>query len=326
MLIYAFRDASGHWHGDPNTPIHGPQPGIGTLTLPPTATGQDAGLFDGQRLEVRYAACDLEASQTTYRLDGGGTFPATWHVHELLSSAYGHTTPRPPGTEQGLPSVKLEIGGPHRRYSFCADFVTDDRVEITVIVCTSEGVIHGELTGELDICDLKDVACLLTAAPVEAAPAPAVGTAAQATVPAAVKATRHGEAWTPEAVDYLQQQHRAGKSPKQLSQELGRSEKSIRWKLFGLELAPYPSDLVPDPRPPAEAELPKTYTVEEKRQLHRNAYKPWSTEDDDLLAERCAQGASLAELAEEFGRNEGAIASRLGKIHAQGPAADSAWG
>ncbi|MEV7243100.1 hypothetical protein AB0N92_17890 [Streptomyces sp. NPDC093248] len=327
MLIYAFRDASGHWHGDPDAPTYDTQPGVGTLTLPPTPVGQDAGHFDGQRLEVRYAACDLEPSPTSYRLDDGGTFPATWHVHELLSPAY-----QPPGTGQELPSVKLEIAGSHRRYSLCADLVTEDRAEITVIVCTPDGVIHGELTGEVDVCDLGEIARLLTAAPVapatKAAPAtvPAAANSTPATAPAAVAATRHGEAWTPEALDHLRQQHRAGKSPKELALALGRSEKSIRWKLYSLKLAPYPSDLVPGPRPPAaEAKPPKAYTMEEKRQLHPNAYKPWTPEDDQRLTERCAQGASLAELAEEFARNEGAIASRLCKINAQGPAIDSAW-
>ncbi|MER5690066.1 hypothetical protein [Streptomyces sp. NPDC002205] len=64
--------------------------------------------------------------------------------------------------------------------------------------------------------------------------------------------------------------------------------------------------------------------MEEKRRLHPNAYKPWEPEDDERLAERCAQGVSLPELAQEFGRNEGAIASRLLKIDADGPEADDA--
>ncbi|MEU9211800.1 hypothetical protein AB0D27_28670 [Streptomyces sp. NPDC048415] len=54
--------------------------------------------------------------------------------------------------------------------------------------------------------------------------------------------------------------------------------------------------------------------MEDKRKAHPNAYMPWTEQDEQDLAARCAQGASLAQLAREFGRNEGAIASRLMKI------------
>ncbi|MFJ4422179.1 hypothetical protein ACKI1Q_40905 [Streptomyces galilaeus] len=320
MLIYAFRDAGGTWYGDPDAVIHDIQPGRGVLTLPPADQGQESGLFDGQRVEVLYAACDLEASQTSYRLDDGASFVATWHVHELLSPAY-HRVPTAPVPVRDAATVRLEIGSSQRRYSLHADLLAEGRVKITVVVCTSGGVIHGELTGEVDTRDLSEVSRLIASAPI----ASAVETTSSAASPAPVKATRHGQAWTPEAIAYLKEHYRAGKSPEQLAEELGRSEKSIRWKLHGLKLAPYPSDLVPDVRPPAEPEAPKTYTVEAKRREYPNAYKPWEPEDEQRLAERCAQGVSLSELSQEFGRNEGAIASRLLKIQAEGPAADDAW-
>ena len=62
----------------------------------------------------------------------------------------------------------------------------------------------------------------------------------------------------------------------------------------------------------------------EKRKTHPNAYKPWTDQEEEDLAARCAQGVLLAELAQEFGRNKGAIASRLMKIGAVGPAAHEA--
>ncbi|GLV79384.1 hypothetical protein ACH4VS_37995 [Streptomyces hygroscopicus] len=324
MLIYAFRDARGAWHGDPDAEIFDTHPGRGTLTLPPTAPGQEPGLFDGQRLEVLYAACDLEASQTSYHLDSGGSFLASWHVHELLSPAYrphlpGHPAPAPSGTGNNRPTVKLETGSTNRRYSLSADLLEDGRVEVTVIVFTPDGTIQGELTGELDTCDLGEVGRLIASAPVASGP-----NAVTATPPATIKATRHGEAWNPQALDYLRDHYRAGKTTEQLAEELGRSEKSIRWKLWSLRIGPYPDDLAPAPRTPAEPEPPKAYTVEEKRQLHSNAYKRWTPDEDDELALRCSQGASLAELSQEFGRNEGAIVSRLIKIEAHGPAADEA--
>ncbi|WP_176724524.1 hypothetical protein [Streptomyces sp. PpalLS-921] len=319
MLIYAFRDARGTWYGDPDAAIQDVRPGRGVLSLP-TAPGQDPGLFDGQQVEVLYAACDLEASQTSYRLDDGASYVATWHVHELLSPAYQRPLAPPAAVRAATATVKLETGSPHRRYSLHADLLAEGRVEITVVVCTPDGVIHGELTGEIDVRDLDEVGRLIVSAPIASTVEP-ISSAASA---APVKATRHGQAWTPEAVAYLKEYHRAGSCPEQLAEALGRSEKSIRWKLYGLKLAPYPSDLVPDPRPAAEPERPKAYTVEAKRELYPNAYKPWEPEDEERLAERCAQGASLPELSQESGRNEGAVASRLLKIKAEGPAADDA--
>ncbi|MEU7075507.1 hypothetical protein AB0B30_36705 [Streptomyces narbonensis] len=261
MLIYAFRDAHGAWHGDPDAAVRGAEPGRGVLTLPSTVAGQDPGVFDGQRIEVLYAACDAEPSQARYRLDDGETLLATWRVHELLSPAYQHV-PTAPGAARDAPTtVKLEVGGPHRRYELRADLVAEGRVEIAVVVCTPDGEIRGELAGRMDAGDLGEVTRLLT--------------------------------------------------------DLARTA--------SFDLAPRPRDLVPAPRPAAEPEEPKAYTVEEKRRQYPNAYKPWAPEDERRLAERCARGVSLRELSQEFGRNEGAVASRLLKIDAEGPAVEEAW-
>ncbi|MFC7963104.1 hypothetical protein [Streptomyces cinereoruber] len=320
MLIYAFRDARGVWYGDPDAAIQDLRPGRGVLTLPPTAPGQNGGLFDGRQVEVLYATCELEASQTSYRLDDGESFAATWHVHELLSPAYQHVLTAPAASRDAT-TVRLEIDTSRRRYSLQADLLAESRAEITVVVCTSDGVIRGELTGEVDTCDLAEIGRLIASTPVT----PGGQATPSVTSPPPAKATRHGQGWDPEALAHLKEHHRAGMSPEQLAEELGRSEKSIRWKLYDLKLIPFPGDLVPGPRTPVEPEAPKAYSVEAKRQLHPNAYKPWDPEDEKRLAERCAQGASLFELSQEFGRNEGAIASRLLKIQAKGPAADDAW-
>lgn len=59
----------------------------------------------------------------------------------------------------------------------------------------------------------------------------------------------------------------------------------------------------------------KAYTMEEKRKIYANAYKPWTKEDDDKLLQLSALGKSIKELCEMFGRNRGAITSRLKKLH-----------
>ncbi|MFD0151292.1 hypothetical protein ACWGQ4_03160 [Streptomyces sp. NPDC055721] len=275
MLIYAFRDARGVWHGDPDAAIHGIEPGRGVLTLPSTVPGQDPGAFDGQRVDVLYAGCDEEASEATYRLDSGDMFLATWHVHELLSPAYRRVVAAPGAVQDAPTTVRLEVGGPRRRYNLHAELVAEGRVEITVVVSSPDGVIHGELAGEVDARDLGEIGRHL---------ASVARTASFAAPPA----------------------------------EVGVSNR-------GPELAPRPADLVPAPRTPVEPEAPKAYTVEEKRRVYPNAYKPWEPADEHRLAERCAQGASLHDLSQEFGRNEGAIASRLLKIQAEGPAVEEAW-
>lgn len=58
----------------------------------------------------------------------------------------------------------------------------------------------------------------------------------------------------------------------------------------------------------------KAYTIEEKRAQYPNAYRPWTKEDDDRLLQLSVSGKSITELCEIFGRNQGAISSRLRKI------------
>ncbi|MER5472492.1 hypothetical protein [Streptomyces sp. NPDC002685] len=329
-LIYAFRDEDGSWHGDPDAVVLEPVPGAGTLTIPLGPQEQPC-LFAGQRLHVLYAPCDVEASQTSYRLDNGESLPASWRVHELLAPAYRlppapTSLPTQPHPRPTMPEVKLEFGDPHRRYCLTAQPAQDGRMELTVLVCSSDGIIHGELTGELDPRDLSDIGRLITAAaracptPEPPRPQPPATTAASVKR----KAAHPGAAWTAEAEQHLRDAHRAGSSLQQLASDLGRSENSIRWKLHGLKLAPYPADLVPTQPTETAPKQPKAYTVEEKRKAHPNAYTPWTDQEEKDLAAGCARGVLLAQLAQEFGRNEGAIASRLMKIGAVGPAADEA--
>ncbi|MDR1848324.1 MAG: DUF3276 family protein [Bacteroidales bacterium] len=51
----------------------------------------------------------------------------------------------------------------------------------------------------------------------------------------------------------------------------------------------------------------KAYSVEEVRTLHPNAYKPWSKDD-------VCEGKKVKELSQIFGRNEGAVRSRINKL------------
>ena len=60
-----------------------------------------------------------------------------------------------------------------------------------------------------------------------------------------------------------------------------------------------------------------SYFVEEIRKTHEMAYMPWTFEDDNKLCNLKQLGHSISELATHFGRNKGAISSRLKKLGIQ---------
>jgi F-box protein, helicase, 18 len=58
----------------------------------------------------------------------------------------------------------------------------------------------------------------------------------------------------------------------------------------------------------------KIYSVAKKRELHKDAYQPWTSELDKMLKEMYDSGASVGSMAEQLGRTKGAILSRLKKL------------
>jgi ATP-dependent DNA helicase RecQ len=62
---------------------------------------------------------------------------------------------------------------------------------------------------------------------------------------------------------------------------------------------------------PTEA---KTYSVEDRRKDHPKAYAAWGEKEDALLKAAYSTGRSIFDLSQAFGRNEGAIRSRLKKL------------
>jgi hypothetical protein len=62
-----------------------------------------------------------------------------------------------------------------------------------------------------------------------------------------------------------------------------------------------------------KAEPQKTYEVQAIRQEYSQAYAAWTAQDDEYRA-RFTEGASISDLAEEFGRKPGGIKSRLSKL------------
>lgn len=58
----------------------------------------------------------------------------------------------------------------------------------------------------------------------------------------------------------------------------------------------------------------KAYSVDEKRKVNPQAYTPWTVEDDTQLELLYRDGKTITELSEIFGRNNGAIRSRIKKL------------
>ncbi len=60
--------------------------------------------------------------------------------------------------------------------------------------------------------------------------------------------------------------------------------------------------------------IQKSYTLEEKRLEHKNAYLPWTKVDDEKLEQLYCEGKKVSEIAQLFGRNKGSIESRIKKL------------
>lgn len=64
-------------------------------------------------------------------------------------------------------------------------------------------------------------------------------------------------------------------------------------------------------------DLENSFSVEKIRKKHRAAYKPWTPQLDDELAEMHSEGIAVTELSKHFGRTRGAILSRIKKLELQ---------
>ncbi|WP_024742374.1 hypothetical protein [Tenacibaculum maritimum] len=58
----------------------------------------------------------------------------------------------------------------------------------------------------------------------------------------------------------------------------------------------------------------KKYSIEQIRIEHKNAYKPWNSEDDEKLEKLFFEGKKTKELSIIFDRKSGAISSRINKL------------
>ncbi|WP_108999047.1 hypothetical protein [Streptomyces rishiriensis] len=308
-VIYAFKDSSGHWHGDPDAPLYDPadESGRGTLTYQPVpGTPEAANPFAGQRLTVLYGVTDLDTGPVTYQLDTGGRFLATWHVHTLLASPMGAAPLPAPPDPVPTPCLESAFTENGRRYVLTGTRCDNGQLTLELTISSERGDIQGELCGAVTADALAPLARLLDAS------------SRTLTNPAPVPPPRQDSTWAPAASARLATRFRQSRDFAVLAAEFGCSRGAVyeELKRQGLLRAPG-SDPAPTSRPLSDV-------MQQRRQVHRNSHARWSDEDDRQLAQRCADGVLAPALGEEFGRSEQAIESRLLKIGAVGPAADEA--
>lgn len=117
--------------------------------------------------------------------------------------------------------------------------------------------------------------------------------------------------WTADEQAEVEAMARAGHSAMEIAERIGRTEDAVRWRLYKASLGDFPADLV---RPRTTPKPEPAYTIDELRTVHRNSHKRWTDEEEQRLATRHAEGASVQQLVEEFGRNEGGITARLAQL------------
>jgi len=61
-------------------------------------------------------------------------------------------------------------------------------------------------------------------------------------------------------------------------------------------------------------DITKSFSFEEVRMEHRDAYKPWTIKQDDELTVMFCEGVGIKDMAKHFGRTTGAIRSRINKL------------
>ncbi|MFF3547454.1 hypothetical protein ACFYXD_37185 [Streptomyces platensis] len=183
-------------------------------------------------------------------------------------------------------------------------------MELTV--STDQGEIRAELCGTVSDDDLQPLARLLEAAS---------RTLTKRSAPA-VPFPHTESPWAPLESTHLAARFRQERDFSVLAAEFGRSRGAIYAEVKRQQLISAPQKQGTTPK--SEAAPATSPILQQRRLVNRNSHARWSHEDDQWLSRRCAEGATNAELCEEFGRSRGAIESRLLKVGATGPAADEA--
>ncbi|MFD5123619.1 hypothetical protein [Streptomyces sp. NPDC058385] len=315
-LIYAFKDVSGQWHGEPDTPLTDPadEPSRGWLTYQPVPGTPEANSpFAGQTLAVLYGVTDLEPGPVTYQLDSGGRFQATWHVHTLLATPMGSAL-IPQQRHDLAPCPEASLTENDRYYTLSTTRAEDGRLATEITITSHYGEIQAELRGTLDYTDLQPLARLLhSTAPAQTSPA---------RPPSGAPDRRPGGTWPSHESNRLATRFREERDFGILAQEFNRHRGEIYLHLLHLGLISEPAG---QRRPQQPAPKPAPSPILEQRRLeHRNSHARWTEPEEVHLARRCADGVPAAQLSQEFGRSELAIEARLLKIGAEGPAADQA--
>jgi hypothetical protein len=326
-LILAFRDRAGHWHGAAQLDTDPSQ--LSTLTFTPTGGEPGFGSpFAGQTLQVLVAGpgeVEADVGEVCYTLDDRSKRYATAEIDELLFGAEIHEASAigawPPEHAADAPVKPVpvpvpapareagywQLSDPGRHYDLTVARRPDATMSIEVVGADDDGRITARLDGHLpghDHLALLGRLFLAAAADAQGDGGPL---------------SRNGEAWSAEEKALVGRRYREGADVDTIAAELGRSPNSIRYKLHELRLGPFPGPGASSPRPRQAVHVP-AYSMADLRAVHPNSHKRWEPAEDERLARRSQEGATLGELVREFGRNEGAITARLDRLAAPPPA------
>ncbi|MEU1377409.1 hypothetical protein ABZ442_27695 [Streptomyces triculaminicus] len=240
-----------------------------------------------------------------------------WHRPTLCPAPHQpqHDPSPPPASVLPEPAAlpkarRWEITHGERRYELTLVPGPDGTCQATMMVLSPEGEILSHWVGTTDPTDFGPLSHLLHLAAQQDPHSTHLTAPAPPAVLPPPAASRNGQRWSEEELERLRSLAATGTDPHTLARLLRRSERSVSFKLHQLHLAPFPTEQV-RPRAQQQPGPQPAYTVENVRQTYPRAYERWTPEETARLHQRHSQGATISELAREFGRNEGAVSSRL---------------
>lgn len=206
-----------------------------------------------------------------------------------------------------MPCLEAAFTEGSHRYVVTGTRCDNGQLTMELTITGEQGDIQGELSGALAGNHLAPLARLLDAA------------SRTLTGPATVPQPRRTSGWAPTDSARLAARFRQERDFTILAAEFGCSRGALYAELTrqGLIRTPGSDRTTPTIQPISEA-------MQQRRLVHRNTHTRWSDEEEQRLAQCCADGVLTPELSNQFGRTEQAIESRLLKIGAVGPAADQA--
>lgn len=237
--IFAFRDECGDWHGSPELISPKGDIEIQRMTyLPDRRSPGFASPFAGRKLEILCSSISGDLTGGIYESDDTEPLSATWEIYELLDD------PTPPAWAlrsapkaaikapmfPGDPSLEIDVYD--GSYEMDVWECGNSRFYVEVFGKDRQASPVALLKGEIPSHGLALIGQLFADA------------AQKSRVRQSGRADRNNEPWLGSDLARLEDLDDAGEDYQAIGMKLGRTAASIRWQLYKLDRAPFPSDLV----------------------------------------------------------------------------------